>query len=223
MGTRNLTCVVQNGEYKFAKYGQWDGYLGSLGLGILTFLRDKFDRQKFLAGLANVSTVTKTQMKQFWMDAGAEPNQDWVNMMVSEEFKRVHPELSREFSGYELLAGIQNGTVKHSNPEVSFAGDSLFCEWAYVLDLDKNTFEVYKGFNTNPLPANERFASITTREKAGEPKEYYPVRLLKSYSLRRLPNDKTFLRLKSLAEKRDKELSVSERKVDVKAKAFVSD
>lgn len=27
MGTRNLTIVYSNGEYKVAQYGQWDGIL----------------------------------------------------------------------------------------------------------------------------------------------------------------------------------------------------
>ena len=26
MGTRNLTAVFMDGEYKVAQYGQWDGY-----------------------------------------------------------------------------------------------------------------------------------------------------------------------------------------------------
>lgn len=26
MGTRNLTAVYLDGEYKIAQYGQWDGY-----------------------------------------------------------------------------------------------------------------------------------------------------------------------------------------------------
>jgi len=26
MGTRNLTCVMKDGQYKVAQYGQWDGY-----------------------------------------------------------------------------------------------------------------------------------------------------------------------------------------------------
>ena len=28
-----------------------------------------------------------------------------------------------------------------------FMGDSLFCEYAYILNLDNNYLEIYKGFN----------------------------------------------------------------------------
>lgn len=38
MGTRNLTCVVLDGEYKVAQYGQWDGYPEGQGRTILEFL-----------------------------------------------------------------------------------------------------------------------------------------------------------------------------------------
>ena len=212
--------VVQNGEYKIAKYGQWDGYLGSLGLGILTFLRDKFDRTKFIKGLSKVRKVTDAELQQFWVDAGAEPGANWVNMTVSQKFAEAHPELTRDMAGYTLLEAIQNGKVTYSNPDLNFAADSLFCEWAYVLDLDQGTFEVYEGFNQSPLGIKDRFAGIAMAPlKPGQQREYYQVRLLKSYSLRRLPNDTTFLRLKTLANKRDKEWKS---KADIKAAAFVS-
>ena len=38
MGTRNLTMVYLNGEYKVAQYGQWDGYPEATGCLILKFL-----------------------------------------------------------------------------------------------------------------------------------------------------------------------------------------
>ena len=41
MGTRNLTCVFVNGEYKVAQYCQWDGYPSGQGLTILNFLLGK--------------------------------------------------------------------------------------------------------------------------------------------------------------------------------------
>lgn len=193
MGTRNLACVVQNGEYKLARYCQWDGYPSGQGTGILEFLRNEFNRPQFEKGLAKVKEITDAQLKQMWVDCGADPKCDWVTMDVSEKFKVAHPELSRDPSHDIILKGIQDGKVEWSNPDLNFAADSLFCEWCYVIDLDKGTFEIYKGFNQSPLDPSERFASLPKKDYKND-NSYYPVRLVKKYSLRRLPSLKTFLR-----------------------------
>ena len=39
MGTRNLTCVIKDGKYRVAQYGQWDGYPEGQGMNILNFLK----------------------------------------------------------------------------------------------------------------------------------------------------------------------------------------
>jgi len=187
-------CVVKDGEYKLARYCQWDGYPEGQGAGILEFLTKDFNREQFLAGLANVKEITETQLKRLWVECGADPDPDsrWVSLSVSNKFSETYPELSHDSNQYIILKGIQNGTVRWKKSDLNFAADSLFCEWCYVIDLDKNTFEIFKGFNQKPLPAGERFANLPIKSDRKDP--YYQVRLVKKYSLRRLPSLKTFLK-----------------------------
>lgn len=73
--------------------------------------------------------------------------------------------------------------------DIEFSGDSLFCEWAYVVDLDANVLEVYKGFNKNPVSPENRFAKYL--KDSGE---YHPVVLVKRWSLDALPTEAEFIK-----------------------------
>jgi hypothetical protein len=193
MGTRNLTMVISNGETKVAQYGQWDGYPGGQGSTALEFLR-KMDANKFREKVGNLRWITKEE-------ATALDETDWT---------KTHPFLSRD-TGANILNTIYYDSMEIRDPdanvfsgkkidfpckveflqdESNFAADSLFCEWAYVIDLDKNTFEVYEGFNKSPLDENDRFYHL---EKTREDSEYYPIRLSKSYDLNNLPDVETFI------------------------------
>ena len=61
-------------------------------------------------------------------------------MVEAQKFDEKYPYFSRD-NGAQIL-----DMIYHSEEEVfisiDFAADSLFCQWAYVIDLDKNTFEI---------------------------------------------------------------------------------
>ena len=201
MGTRHLICVVSNEEYKVTQYGQWDGYPEGAGKVVLNFLRRDFVLDKFKKGLRNLYYNTPEQSKQEWMECGVDPGDDsgMVGLDIAERHKQQYPQNSRD-TGAKILEIIQNLDAPMGiEDSLAFAGDSLFCEWAYVIDLDKNTFEAYKGFNEYPLVVGERF-SFLSPETSQDDGNYYPVRLIATFDLRELPTVKKFLLIMSNVE-----------------------
>lgn len=143
-------------------------------------------REKVLA----CSWISEEEFQDLYVECGAERGAEWINMDVSNKFREKYLHLHRDCGAdiYELIQKSENGLKLQNN--IGFAKDSLFCEWGYVVDLDKNTFEVYSGFNKKPLTEGERFAFLN--EKCEE--EYYPIKLVKSYSLNELPTEEQFIK-----------------------------
>lgn len=195
MGTHNLTCVYMNGEYKVAQYGQWDGYPSGQGATILTFLRERFDRSKFKDRACCTYEPTQEQIIDLYVEAGADrqriENDGLVDFDISQRFGKENPTLSRD-TGSKILEMIQESEADKIpiRNGISFAADSLFCEWAYVIDLDKNTFEVFEGFNKEPLSDGDRFYEAACDDAADG---YYPVKLAHSFDLNDLPTLDEFL------------------------------
>lgn len=188
MGTRNLTAVYIDGEYKVAQYGQWDGYPDGQGMTALHFLRDKMDVERFKAALRKCSYIGENEYTDLWKSFGM--NEDgMVTMEQSNAMKKAHPQFSRD-TGANILEIIQNhpdGTKLQDS--LTFAADSLFCEWAWVIDFDSGTFEGFKGFNPMPLTEEDRFHFLREHEEG----EYFGVRLAAKWKLDSLPTDEEFL------------------------------
>lgn len=185
MGTRHLTCVVVDGEMKVAQYGQWDGYLEGQGKTIVEFLT-KLTESEMRVFKDNVRKCTWVDDKEIDKRLKSVGSKDgWMTLDQSEKWKQNWPELSRD-TGAEILMlilieprGIQDAR--------NFAADSLFCEFAYVVDLDKEVLEIYRGFQTKAHKSG-RFAKLPKgKNPDGTPSEYYPVKLVKKIKIRDLP------------------------------------
>lgn len=163
MGTRHLIAIFSDGQYRLAQYGQWDGYPSGQGLDILTWLNEQYSLP-----LRNIAAC------RFLTDEEIE-NADFM----------LSPHLRRDV-GSDILDMIRHGPVATVN-SIEFAADGLFCEWAYVIDIDAGVFEVYEGFRKK---GEEIFGRFKDLEGDGK---YAPVSLVKSYSLTGLPTRETFL------------------------------
>lgn len=178
MSTRNLTMVISGGETKVAQYGQSDGYPQGQGKTVLEFLQ-KCDLKKFKETLKEVIFLNPEESK----------NPD----------RQAEPGVYADAKVLQLIYDRQaTGLIDSSN----FARESLWCEWAYIIDLDKETLEVYRGFNKEPLTAGDRFFDKDDNEK-----DYYPVKIVKSYSLKNLPELEQFI--KELTPDKSRNLGLS--------------
>lgn len=200
MGTRNLTAVQSDGKYKVGQYCQWDGYPSGQGITILTALR-ALTPSAFKQKVDALKQLTADEVHECWKACGADDS-GWVGMDVSDKFKEKYPQLHRDFGG-KIIEAIDSGAVTEVYSDVSFAGDGLFCEWAYVIDLDKNTFEVYSGFGKGTLKRGGRFNSLKRRKTKRDPDPYNPVSMVISWPLDALPTDEEFLALEKCEDEEE--------------------
>jgi len=204
MGTRNLTCVFIDGEYKVAQYCQWDGYPAGQGATILHFLRDEANWITFTKRLKEISWMDPEKLKRIFLSYGGS-EEGFISCENHDKLKQGFPEFHRD-TGAKILKMIQNNetTTGMLQNSIEFAAQSD-CEWCYVVDIDKGTFEVYKGWNFEPLTPEDRFYFLRDQEDNWEYKglKTHGVKLLKSYSLDNLPTDIQFINDCDPPEKED--------------------
>lgn len=189
MGTRNLTAVYAGGEYKVAQYGQWDGYPEGAGMTVLGFARS------IAAPEARTAFTEKVSKCRWITEKEIAIINDKIGRGELKNWPKVYPELSRD-TGADILRLVnENQGCLALQDSIDFAADSLFCEYAWVIDLDAGTFEGYEGWNRDkPLTEEDRFFFLNekaVKDHRGE--QYYPVKLVAKWSLDALPTDEDFL------------------------------
>jgi hypothetical protein len=160
MGTRHLTVVSLNNEIKVAQYGQWDGYPTGAGKDIAEFLSgmisSPFGLNYFKKRVKDISWFTEKEIEE-------------IHKICKGD---ILPALSRD-TGSKILELIECNKIDRLQNSIDFAADSLFCEYLYFIDLDKEQVEIYKGFNKDKLTKKDRFFSIKPEKKS----EYKQVKL----------------------------------------------
>jgi hypothetical protein len=155
MGTRHLVTVRNEGEYVVAQYGQWDGYPSGQGITILGFLNSEGNIEKLKEALKKVRFIDFKGRDKEFIEEYEKNAPEWSSDPDNRTFEQrrwFKSYCSRDVGG-EILENIAVSTdseilLKNS---LDFGDDSLFCEYAYTIDLDKNTFEIYEDFKGNPI------------------------------------------------------------------------
>ena len=183
MGTRHLTVVVKDAKIKVAQYGQWDGYPDYSGVGILEILREDLDN--LVNGLENCieadEGILETMRKHVEEVSKTSIENGWMTMEQGEVYQDLYPEQHRS-TGYRILNMVADSqTPLYLTNSFDFAADTVFCEWAYVIDLDNGKFETYQ---SGPSGSQGIFARL------GE----NTVNMVATYDLDELPSDEEYMR-----------------------------
>lgn len=139
MGTRGAYGFIKNGEMKIT-YNHYDSYLSELGFNVMRFIAatSNIELNEIFGNIIMVREDTKPTEEQIKecekylnLDVGNQNIDDWYCLL-------------REAQGN--LNEYKKG-LRYMIDNKEFMGDSLFCEYAYILNLDNNYLEIYKGFN----------------------------------------------------------------------------
>lgn len=209
MGTRNLTMVIQDQQTRIAQYGQWDGFPDGQGITIHTFLQNTSNIEKLKQIIPKLRFEKEQDIKEkkeFAKSLGS--TNGCLDYKQAALYDKQYP-----LENPNLGAGVLNKLLEYDNPSEivlvnseSFARESLFCQWAYVIDLDKNTLEVYKGLNRLEVSKEERFYDLN------DPKNNYrPIKMVQSFSIDKLPDAEKFINECYLEQKK---MEVSHKDLD---------
>lgn len=175
LGTRGAYGFYKNGENKLT-YNHYDSYPEGLGEDVVSFIRATplVELHKMFDEIEMVDRDSKPTAEQI------ESYKHFADTRVSSGDLEDWYVLLRKTQG-DLFA-FQKGLRHMIEGGEEFMKDSLYCEWGYVINLDENILEIYKGFQNAPQD---------NRYHVAEPCRmgYYNVTLVKSYPLSSIPKN----------------------------------
>ena len=171
MGTRGAVGFFKEGENKIT-YNHFDSYPSGLGNVMKEFvmntlevrLDEIFDKIVMIDGDSPVSTQDRIRYKEF-LDENVSDGKDWYSLLRNTQGR---------------LEAYRDTNLVHMIDNRSFMQDSLFCEWAYIYNLDTSKLEIYRGFQKTPQENRYKF-------EHNNDQDYYQVALLREVHYADLP------------------------------------
>ena len=185
MGTRGALGFRIDGKDKIA-YNHFDSYPSGLGAAVAKFLVKAASTR---AGLARLQA--KARLLQA-IPKDSKPTPEDIKRCAKYTDLGVSNQSTDDW--YCLLRNAQGNPaamlqVQKYEDSASFMLDSLFCEYAYIINLDENVLEFYRGFQDLPHDKG-RYAkdlSMMNAKLAENRSTYFPVALLRTFRLNRIP------------------------------------
>ena len=190
MSTRGAVGFAVDGKLKLA-YNHSDSYPSGLGQDVVDFMSEQLHPMFVMEGsyALNMDLFKDKVRAVKQIKKGVPPTATEIAMYASNADLGVSEQnlgdwycLLRNYQGVDGLKAIVAGKLHHMDNANTFPEDSLFCEWAYIIDLDGEALEVYQGFQSKKHKEG-RFASVKPKDKQDK---YYGCRLVKTIPFNKL-------------------------------------
>lgn len=199
MGTRgSLGFIVEDKEY--LAYNHFDSYPDGLGQDVLGFITKVNIEGGWTKFRENAKKVVQLEGDRVTDPEIMERYKKYADLSVSERTLEDPYCLFRNIQD-SWMEEIYKGDLQHFFFNNRFIYDSLFCEYAYIINLDTMKLEFYDGFQKKSQIGN-RFGEKPNKDS------YYPCRLVGVFNLENI-NDSSDIQ--QIVEKMN---SICESKVD---------
>ena len=202
MATRGLFGFRKDGVDK-AVYNHCDSYPEWLGSNFVELIAKNSDKLNALFEnivVIDPSSKPTEEQKDYCKKMG------WYDSSVSE---------NSDDDWYCLLRGVQDieewqKAIDKNEPiyienNIDFIKQSLFCEYAYICDLDADVLEFYVGFQTKP-DNNNRYGQDKIDEcyPCNKNVRYYPCKMVLSIPFNDMKNNSTAWIVERMVEAKKK-------------------
>lgn len=186
MGTRGAYGFRSEGK-DYLTYNHFDSYPSGLGDDLASQIR---------AVVASGTTVETLRQQVRDMRVIVRDDEQPTDEERA-KFGHLWSNVSNGHDWYSLLREMQGDMGAHLKEGVMIDGnafimDSLFCEYAYILNLDDETFEVYQGFQRTLHNDGRYGGEVPDPEpypSGHMPDKYYGCRLVATFPMAAIPED----------------------------------
>ena len=180
MGTRGAIGFRINGKDKIM-YNHFDSYPSALGTDVVNFAKTILNNDSLRKKIEELRAIKKDEAPSPEIIDKA-TKLDLIDLSVSTQSLDDWYCVLRQAQG-DLNKTLDIGIYEDNE---NFLLDSLFCEYAYIINFDEGeipVIEFYKGFNKNRDAAG-RYAKLSEQNT-----EYAGVRLVGKCSITNIPKN----------------------------------
>ena len=160
MSTRGAIGFIKNKQYKVS-YNHWDSYLEGKGVEVVNFIKNN-SVERLNEIFDNMIMVNQTDIPT--EKQRKEILKFWKNNNIKNEWDPKH--FGSGTADWYYYLSVTNGYPEYYNKglrymtdDKEFINDTLFCEFAYLIDLDENKLHILSNdkecsFDFDKIPDN---------------------------------------------------------------------